>query len=295
MYPAKLTLSELARANGMHEEELVPLRKHNIIEPCTTSDDGAELFDIVQSRGIDMACKLTSVGIDLDTVARIREHSDMQGLHGILKGRVEKLRKEIERLEHTAAFAERLLAECGPDLGHLVLNQTILEYLPERAVISFSLPDELRVNTAPHTNDAGQWEWTTRLVKRELAERGLPPELFHNVGYVITQSDFDRSPIPVDRVFVQLPEAYRDLPPQVDMLPAGHYLTTYVSHAYPGDTSGTGRSTLRQMLAYAQAKGYEIVGDYHEESICRWPQAFDERGKILVHSCLPVRAQQHTG
>lgn len=72
-------------------------------------------------------------------------------------------------------------------------------------------------------------------------------------------------------------------------MPEGHYLTMYVSHAFPGDATATGPSALQSLLDHARNRGFELAGDYYEESVCRWPQVFDERGEILVRCRLPVR------
>ena len=66
-------------------------------------------------------------------------------------------------------------------------------------------------------------------------------------------------------------------------MPEGHYLTMYVSHAFPGDATATGPSALQSLLEHARNCGFEVAGDYYEESVCRWPQVFDEGGEILVH------------
>ena len=68
-------------------------------------------------------------------------------------------------------------------------------------------------------------------------------------------------------------------------MPEGHYLTMYVSHAFPGDATATGPSALQSLLEHARNCGFEVAGDYYEESVCRWPQVFDEGGEILVHCC----------
>lgn len=69
----------------------------------------------------------------------------------------------------------------------------------------------------------------------------------------------------------------------------GELLTMYVSHAFPGDATATGPSALQSLFEHARNRGFDVVGDYYEESVCRWPQVFDERGEILVHCRLPVR------
>ena len=63
-------------------------------------------------------------------------------------------------------------------------------------------------------------------------------------------------------------------------MPEGHYLTMYVSHAFPGDATATGPSALRSLLEHARNRGFEVAGDCCEESVCRWPQVFDECGRV---------------
>ncbi len=278
-----MAIEELAEANCTSVAQLERYRAAGLLKPHR---DGG--YDIAQSRVIDMAEKLESVGVDLDEIARIYTGADMGALADALARREAELERCLRQTLRSLEFVRTLRAEHDPALGRLVLNQIILEYLPAKRIAVFDNPAEYATFGAGE-GDPSRWEWAVRCVKRRILEEGLPRELFHNVGYIMAKEDLSLPHPLLVRTFVQVGDWFNDDCGRLMQMPEGHYLTMYVSHAFPGDSAATGPSALQALLEHARNRGFEIAGDYYEESVCRWPQVFDERGEILVHCCLPVR------
>lgn len=281
------TARQMARLNAMNEEAFAGYVNEGFLQPVAGT---ADTFDLLDSRLLDAMSHLEFIGVPVEDAHRANESGDLASLKEILEAAVARLAEERQRLEHAERLARTYLAECDGSLGNLVLNQIILEDLPARRGLALPLPKPLRTYGGGD-DDAARWEMACRLVRQAIMQAGSDVSLFRHVGYIIEQKDFGEDAPPLSQAMVLTDHhglADTGRLHEIE-LPAGHHLTMYVSHAYPQGSEGTGQALLKRMLDYAERVGYEVVGDYYEETLCRWYQAIDPNNDVLLHACLPVR------
>ena len=66
-----------------------------------------------------------------------------------------------------------------------ILDQIVLERLPERYIIPFEIPDGFELQY-DNTDLCTEWEWVLRSIKRIMQRRGYPPELFRRVSTAVS-------------------------------------------------------------------------------------------------------------
>lgn len=284
----RLSAEEFARENAVSREQLRVWEEEGLVEPSF----GERGYSLLDARKLDVVAHLEFAGLSADEIHRACIGFDMEPLRQELLAAEERLVAQRTAIERRLRLVNRYLAECNDELGHVVLNQIILEELPAREVLTLDIPEELR--RYGRGGEALQWERTTRCMRRALIAAGSDVSLFKDVGYIIDQKDFRQDDPPLSRAFVMHDGRTLELGQglQTDMLPAGYYLSMYVSHAYPIEEEGTGRAVLGRMIDYAEHMGYEVVGNYYEETLCRWYQALDPNNDVLLHACLPVRRSE---
>lgn len=217
----------------------------------------------------------------------------MELSHG---GTVEDIRQAIERhladideraaqLRQSRRTAQALMEGCAELSGNPMLNQILMERLPERRIISFDLGDDIRVDA---TSDLMEWERATRRTKRLFLEANLPVSLFHDLGSIISLESVQAASPFSARTFVAVDESRGELYDQAEVLPGGTYLTLYFDQGYDEEGHDVTYEAVLRMADYAGAKGLSFVGDFFTETLCRFPHLLTGSGEVLFRICAPV-------
>ncbi len=284
-----LSIGAMAQANGVTPRALRVYQQKGIIEPSFVDEQtGNRYYDIHQSRKIDMIHELQNIGFSLEEIEQVSSEGTLQALSDRARVHLAEIKKRQEELALARRAAEEIIEGCMQYSQGEILDQIVLERLPERYIIPFDIPDGFDL----HCNDTDirtEWEWVLRSIKKTMQRRGYPPELFRRVSTAVAYENVLKcvpqtsyAYVPVDKSFG---DCFRDARP----VPAGYYLSIYGTEAYSSEGVAIGTRTLTRMLDYARAKKLEPCGDFYEDVICRWPTLFGQDGNMLFRLTLQVK------
>ena len=129
-----------------------------------------------------------------------------------------------------------------------------------------------------------------RMLKKEMADKGIPMTLFHNVGDHITRDNLFAHVYDIDyHVLFPNDSAIEDRFAN-QTIPAGTFLTMCL-RSIEVDGRNTEVEGIETLLCYAEERGLEIAGDYWGQVIGETPlYNFSGRG-MAVKLFLPVRVK----
>ena len=289
-----LSIGAMAQANGVTPRALRVYQQKGIIEPSHVDDQtGNRYYDIHQSRKIDMVHELQNIGFSLDEIEAVNRSGSLDELCVKTRTHLAEIIARQEELALARKAAEELLDSCTQYQNGELLDQIVLERLPERHIITFDLPDTCNLGY-DNAEMCTEWEWALRTIKKTMQRRGYPAGLFRQVSSSVPYENV-RAGIPqITYAFVPVDPSYGACFADARPIPAGYFLSMYGTEAYSPDGIAVGTRTLQRFLDYAAAKKLVPCGDFYEEVICRWPTLFGQEGSMLFRLTLPVHRVQRT-
>lgn len=289
-----LTSGQIGRANRVSEKALRVYEKKGLLTPLSIDEQtGRRHYDIEQSVKLDLILELQQIGLSLDEIVDVSESQDIAHLRDVIEAHCADLDRQIERLEMVRRVAREHVENCDLYLDPPPLNQIMLERLPERRIVKFALPDDIRV-ALTRDDTSKTWEETLRFTRQQIVDRGYPAVLYRDVCSLLRTDGLDDPDTAlVSHTFVLVGEACADIPDErVDILPAGSYLTLYHDCAYGDDGSALSRERVVRMVEYAHKKRMVVDGMAFGESLCRWPRLLTGGTRLLHRLCIPVRYER---
>ena len=278
------------RSNGKSQPRLrksyAYLREKRLLTPEYVDEEtGWHHYSIDQSTKLDLILELQQVGFSLDEIAAITHKGDVDHLRRLLSAKKDELTKQIENLTIARDVVESYVSGCDQYLYQTVMDQIMLEMLPERRILMFELPANLKeAHAAVKTSTS--FETILRFTRQSIVDRGYPLVLFRDVCSVLNIDHLHDGQDPfITHTFVFAENAALE---GCATLPAGPHLTLYNDQAYAPDGTSLSSQRAQRMVAYAEKKGLVIEGTVFGETICRWPRLFGEGTKVLHRLCLPV-------
>lgn len=281
-----LTSGQMGRENRVSEKAMRIYEQKGLIKPDHVDENtGWRHYSLEQSTKLDLVLELQQIGFTLDEIVEAAEQSDVSRLREMLVARRAALDEQIASLTLARDVTDSHVAGCDQYLYRTVMDQIMLEMLPERRVLMFELPPDLR-ETHGASSTSESFEAVLRFTRQSIIDRGYPPILFRDVCSVLSTSHLSDPTAPfVTHTFVFVGDADLD---GCQTLPGGPHLTLRNDQAYNGDGSSQGRERMARMVDYANKKGLVIDGIAFGETLCRWPRLFGEGQKVLHRLCLPV-------
>lgn len=198
-----------------------------ILDPIYVDpESNRRFYDIRQSAKIDLIQQLQSIGCSLDEIAELSHGGTVEDIRQAIERHLADIDERAAQLRQSRRTAQALMEGCAELSGNPMLNQILMERLPERRIISFDLGDDIRVDA---TSDLMEWERATRRTKRLFLEANLPVSLFHDLGSIISLESVQAASPFSARTFVAVDESRGELYDQAEVLPGGTYLTLYFS------------------------------------------------------------------
>ena len=288
----------MAHLNGVTERALRLYQKKGILEPeYINPETGFRYYDIRQSMKLDMLVQLQGLGLSLDEIAQIVSQQDMGLLRQRASERLDALNDQLREVLEARAAAQAVVNSCDAFFDPPILNQVLLERLPERKILRFKIdhPEMTRRHSGSDVDLQGEWEYALRTVKQEMLRRGYSPLAFNNVGCIVPQDGLGTVQKYVEYAFVTVDEAFADCLQDAETIPASQCLTFYTKYVYDAEGNEAESVHLERMLDYARAKNLEVAGDFYDDVLCRYQQLLRGDGVILCRYSLPVRQGKNKG
>lgn len=310
-----VSIGRMAALNGVTEKKLRRLQERGLLVPAeVNAETGYRYYSLTQCVTVDMIEHLRGLGFSYEDIRAIEDDGTVGYLHDRLEERLADLERQRREIEGRMAVARRLADNCElfaeqPPSGHIFLEhlpaQTIVRFVDERAGHGdtassavkpgdASTPEGARRSTAADVPDASvdHWEYVTRLVKRSIAEHGLSPFLFQDIGITIPQAALESGTMCYGDLFMAVENAPEGIDLRIETLPAGPYLCLYTRLSALSLASSEGNPEFElaaQMTAYAREHDLEIAGDYFGEQILSVLASLTLSGEALLRSSIPVR------
>lgn len=285
-----LTSGQMAKANRISEKALRVYQEKGILTPKHVDEStGRRYYDIQQSTKLDMILQLQQIGFSLSEISRINELKDMNYLEQAAINRLESIKKQQRELVIARQAAESLVESCASYLDKPIIDQIMLEMLPDRQIVKFKIPDPEKLRAGAAASTAEQWEWAMRHARREVFDRDYPPSLFHDLGVLIPQASLEDLTPSKEHIFAFVNESFGVCYEDSEPLPGGEHLTLYLDRAYDDAGQELDTERLIRMVDYARKKHLELAGDAFGEVICRYPRFFNIGENLLYRICIPVK------
>ena len=288
----RLGIGQMARLNGVSERTLRFYQKKGILEPRYVDEQtGYRYYDISQSTKLDLVEQLQALGFSLEEIREVNEAKDISHLRERAAAHLEEIDARLLELALDRRAALDMIRGCDAYLDPPILDQLFLEQLPERHVILFPLEnaERTRSHEGVELDIRDEWEFSLRQVKRQMAQRGYPMQLFRDVGCYTSRENVEDGCLDIDHAFIEVDESCGPCFADAVALPAGSYLTMYAAQAYTDAGDELGSSRARRAFDYMRAKGLALDGPLIDEVICRYPRLFNEGSEILYRMSLKVR------
>lgn len=285
----RLPLGQMAKLNRVSEKALRIYHEKGILVPDFVDEDtGRRYYDVQQSTKLDMILQLQQMGFSLGEIAKINEMSDIAHLQRAAEERRARIAAQRQQLALAQRLTEQLIEGCARFSEKPLLDQIMLEEIPERHILKFPVPEPEKLQARSNLDNAEQWEIALRKVRQEIHDRGWPLAVFGNTGTIIARESIEGGLPEKSHIFVYVTPEYGDCYGEAETLPGGPHLTLYLGRAYEGGHElDTGR--IERMHDYARKKGFSLAGDSFGESICRYPRFFNQGDDLLYRLCMPVR------
>lgn len=282
-----LTSGQMGKANRVSEKAMRVYEKKGLLTPDHIDEEtGWRHYSIEQSTKLDLILELQQVGFTLDEIAEITKAGDVAHLRELLAAKKSQLDEQIANLTTARSVVESYVKGCDRYLYPTLMDQIMLEMLPERRVLMFELPPDLRASHGA-SDTSESFEIVLRFTRQRIVDGGYPPVLFRDVCSVLDVGSLAQpSGLLVTHTFVDVGDAEFE---GCTTLPAGPHLTLYNMDAYTPDGTSYSRERMKRMVQYADKKGLSIDGAAFGETLCRWPRLFGEGTTVLHRLCLPVR------
>lgn len=283
-----LTSGQMAEANCISKKALRVYREKGILEPHHINPEtGRCYYDIRQSSKLDMIVRLQGIGMSLDEISLIDERKDIDALRDGALARVAQIDAELESLSIARQLAANLADSCETIEKRPLLDQIMLENLPERHILKFDIPN--LEDKGLEKDSASEWEWVIRNTKKKLLENGYPLSLFHDIHALRSSPDASGDVIPKrDYSFVFVSEAHKAYFERSERIEQSQYLTLYLDRGYDEDGHCLSNDRIRRMMDYMDAKELRLSGYILEEIIFRFPYLLSSGSGILYRICIPV-------
>lgn len=288
-----LSIGQMATLNGISVRALHHYQDMGIIEPAYVDpESNRRYYDIRQSAKLDLIQQLQSIGCSLEEISELNEGATLEELQTAINRHLGSIDRQIESLQAAKRTAQALSTGCSEYLNRPILNQILLERLPDRPIVTFSVSSYSSVESNDHLS---QWEQAMHETKQQFVEAGFPLYLFHDLGSFLPIDSIIAGAPHADRTFVFLDENTRaQNPERASLLPGGTHLTIYSDQAYDEEGHNVTLKQVIRLLDYARAKHLEPSGDAFGESLCRFPHLLRGTGEMLCRICMPVKTPPPT-
>lgn len=186
-----LTSGQMGRENRVSEKAMRIYEQKGLIKPDYVDENtGWRHYSLEQSTKLDLVLELQQIGFTLDEIVDAAEQSDVSQLRKMLVARRASLDEQIASLKLARDVTNSYIEGCDQYLYRTVMNQIMLEMLPERRVLMFELPPNLR-ETRGASGTSESFEAILRFTRQSIIDRGYPPVLFRDVCSVLNASRVD--------------------------------------------------------------------------------------------------------
>lgn len=274
---SKLTISEMAKINGISRQTLIYYDKHGIFQPEYVNDKGYRLYSSQSIPYLREICFLKAIGIKLEDIqAHIYKRNsnnvfDFLSFHQReIEDQIEDLKKKHERITN------RLNVYKKAQSHKQYIGKPMIQHFPERRICFFEWGDVNMSRTILHVTLMKAWSelerfglyvengWGAMLLSKNLTEGSLL-EGAGGYAYIATDVEIDENMQGV----VTIPEG--------DFACLCKYGMPYeIKYVY-------------ELVEWIERNNYEIIGDIYDE--CFLDTTFYEKNNE-VDFCqiqIPVR------
>lgn len=286
-----LTIGQMARLNAVSEKALRIYQARGILTPRhTDAQTGYRYYTLSQCAALDMVQQLRVLGFSLEQIADTLAEHDVAALRDRLREHVLDIERRRQELAMAHQVGADLLRSCEAYLDKPPFGAPMLQTLPERHVLEFSLDRRPSDPAEPGVSAMQDWELDLRAIRRTIIEHDWPISLFRNVGCVIDLADLQARRIRYSKAFVFVTPAFgEEIYRRSRALPAATYLVAYNDGVLTDDGRERETVDLMRMLDECDRHGVEPAGDYLGEIIADGPAFLFEGREMIYRMCLPVR------
>lgn len=284
----RLSTGKFAELNNLSRKTMRLWRDVGLLEPCDVDgSNGYAYYSIEQCGLVDAIQHLQECGLTLGQIKQLHDDG-YKGLKEELAERRRAIDDEILNLTVTKRNIDEMLRNFEWIDNELLFDVPIIERIPEQRVITIPV---LYPPAAHMHHQIGTFlddcEMGLRLLKKDMADRGIPMTLFRNVGDRITREnvlsqvyDIDCHVLfPNDRA---IEERFAN-----HTIPGGLFLTM-CRRSIDVDGRNTEVEGIEELLRFADQHGLGLSGDYWGQVIGETPlYHFSGRG-MAVKLLLPV-------
>lgn len=289
-----LTCGQMANAHCVTTKTLRFYQEKGLLEPDYVDEaTGYRYYSILQSTKLDMITHLRTMGFSLDEIKEIDLNGDIANLREIAQAQLDHIHEQQQSLVAAENLARELIEDCSAYLARPLVDQPMLEMIPDRHILTFDIdvPDDvLAGNTDLNASD--MWEWVVRKVKQSIVEKNWPLSLFRNVSFIIQPDEIKQEYAWLKQAFVFVDKSQGECFEESRILPGGTHAVLYIDQGYSEEGASLDSQRFESLQAFIEENGFEADGQPYCEGICRYQRFFNQGFDSFCRYCIPVRAKQ---
>lgn len=147
-----LTIGQMAALNCTSVRTLRFYHSKGLLAPeYVDQGTGHRYYDVRQSTTLDLIFQLQGIGISLEEIKEIIDSRDSSFLRDTVDRHLAQIKKEQLDLERSRKLAEKIIDQCDLWNSPPMLDQILLQSLPERRIVEFPLPTSSPARLRRHT------------------------------------------------------------------------------------------------------------------------------------------------
>jgi DNA-binding transcriptional MerR regulator/effector-binding domain-containing protein len=271
----RLSIGKMAEINGVSVQALRLYDKMDLLKPQFVDSNRYRYYSIKQSARLDMIQNLQILGMSLKQIKEQLDKQNVSVIQELLEIQRSRLDDQIRQLEATRKSVDRTLVNYRR-YNEAPKDGTIFtEFMGKRKIYRY----DIGINFYDFGIET--YEYILRELKNHISLNALPMAYFCNVGTIIREDRLKRREFVSTEAFIFVDDDFASSP-RVETLPSKTYLCISCDNFHKE------REYAERLLAYADANGYTIGGDYVCEVITDLPVFVDNERGMFIKLQIPL-------
>ena len=233
---------------------------------------------------MDAIQQIQDLGASLSEIKSLLDAGDLTALERLVHARQASLEDEVTRLRLAQYNAAKILKRCREVNRNVIPDVVMFEQRPAHYALTFPILNEAARDllALSGTDYIREWELNLRLTKQYMLDKGLPGELFRNVGCTIRREDLRHARPELSGSFIFIDDEFLARKFGAERLSDGTCLVMYKNSYVTPEGNNSEVEGIRALVDFAQTHHLEIAGDYYGEIIADTP-AFLYEGREMCY------------
>jgi DNA-binding transcriptional MerR regulator len=283
-----LTRGQMARLNQVSKKTLLVYEEKGLLEPVFKDEQtGYRFYSLEQCSLLDIIQQLQATGASLSDIREVLDQHDVAKTSAFLDGQIESLRQRQLELKIAEHNARQLKGACELRLNPPEFNAIRLVWMPRRRIARFPVkPYRFESRQTQENPRLSRWERALRQIKRDFPTYGLPLELFHNVGCIVSRESLESRAFVCPGGYIDNEEGFGTIEPSY--WEEGYNLAVTIDTVFLPDGRHAEYLWLERMLDAAEQRGFSVRDDYHSDILAESPALRYQGRDMMLRMLLPV-------